>query len=254
LNSRRYFLTIAYLGTNYHGWQVQKIGQTSVQGMIEESLLTIFNEKISVTGQGRTDAGVDAEGQTAHISVPDKLPPERLVRAVNSLLPFDIRILKIDSVHPDAHSRRDALSKTYRYQIWTERVLPPFNYYTWHILPYEIDTEVLSACCEMARGVHDFSAFTVRPHLYASCVREIIDAGVAFCRGGLVLSFTGNGFLRYMVRRLAGAMVEAARGKKDVKWFRDLLYGHGSFSGGPTLPAKGLILEEVRYPSSCYNI
>ena len=232
---------------------MQRKGQNSIQGLIEEAFAAIYNEKINVTAQGRTDAGVHAEGQTAHISIPDKLPLESILKAVNSLLPFDIRIIKIDSVNSNAHARKDVIRKTYRYQIWTEVVLPPFNYYTWHKIPFKLHEETLSSCVDMVKGIHDFRAFTVHPHLYATCIREISDAGVAYCRGGLILYFTGKGFLRYMIRRLAGAIVETARGKEDLKWFRDLLLKQIPSSGGPTLPPKGLILESVQYPQSCYT-
>ncbi|HPR64243.1 MAG TPA: tRNA pseudouridine(38-40) synthase TruA [Thermoanaerobaculia bacterium] len=249
----RLFLTISYLGTKYRGWQTQRQGEVTIQQTIQDALKKIYGLPISVTASGRTDTGVHAEGQIAHITPPDHLDIDKLQRALNAILPWDIRIRQVRQVHPHAHARKDALSKIYRYQLWVGKIVPPFLYPTWHHFTQKISTDKLRQCAERLPGNHDFGAFTTHPKLYATTVREIVSTSINREGDGVILHVEGRGFMRHMVRRLVGSMVEVARGKRELTWFESLIHEAPPAGGGPTAPAKGLILESVSYPATCYN-
>lgn len=249
----KYFLTIEYLGTHYHGWQTQKQGERTLQETIQNVLGAIFQKPIGVTASGRTDAGVHAEGQVAHVTLPDRLPPERVMAAMNGLLPWDIRARSVSRVTMDSHARKDTLDKTYRYQLYTGPVLSPFLALTWQHYPATLSQDLLERCADCIAGENDFCSFTTHAHLYRTTIRYMLETRVRVSENDVIFSFRGNGFMRHMIRRIVGGMVEVARGKKSFSWFHDLVHHPIPSSAAPTAPARGLILESVRYPLSCYN-
>jgi len=248
--SPRFRLVISYLGTRFHGWQIQENAQT-VQGCIEEGLHRIFGiEDLRVFASGRTDAGVHAAGQVAHLDLPLQIPPGALVRALNGLLPEDIRILRAGRAFPDFHARFDARSKTYAYRIrWTSAPhAPPWRLQRVALLPKPRRLETLLDCLPLLEGLHDFASFSVRdPKILGRSIRRIFSLSAAVTGTGLRLEFTGNGFLRYQVRRMTGALLEVGSGRQNPAWFEGLLDHPRPGAAIQTAPARGLCLEKVLY-------
>ncbi|HEX6084099.1 MAG TPA: tRNA pseudouridine(38-40) synthase TruA [Thermoanaerobaculia bacterium] len=234
----RYLFTIQYLGTRYGGWQLQANAVT-VQGVIEEALAKIFNEEIRVHGAGRTDAGVHAAAQRAHADVPFDIPPRGLILGLNQLLPPDVRVLQAEPVSEDVHARFSAKGKTYEYRIWNAEVADVFAAETHAHVAKALDVEAMQAAAQQLIGTHDFAAFTVADPEVASTTRTIESIAVVREGNAVRLTVTADGFLRYMVRRIAGSLIEVGRGKLSA----DALFAEARW----TAPAKGLVLRDIRY-------
>jgi tRNA pseudouridine38-40 synthase len=234
----RTLLTIQYLGTRYGGWQLQN-NAVSVQGVIEEALAKIFGAPVRVHGAGRTDAGVHALAQKAHVDVPFEIPPRGLILGMNQLLPPDVRVLRVEAVADDFHARFSARAKTYEYRIWNAEVADVFAAETHAHVARALDVPAMHAAAQQLAGTHDFAAFTVTDPEVSSTVRTI--ASIAVEREGDVvrLTVTADGFLRYMVRRIAGSLIEVGRGKLAP----DTLFEEARW----TAPARGLVLRDIRY-------
>ncbi|MCS7314445.1 MAG: tRNA pseudouridine(38-40) synthase TruA [Bryobacterales bacterium] len=247
---RRIRITLAYDGTDYHGWQVQPSLPT-IQGTLQQVLARIEGKPVQVTGAGRTDAGVHALAQVAAFDLENRIPPDNLRRAMNRLLPPAIRVLEAREAPPDFHPRRDALSKTYEYRIWRAEICPPFQRLYVHHFPYPLDEERFISAARLFEGEHDFTAFAAtdeKDRLGGSKVRRIFSSG-AFHEGErLIYRVTGNGFLKHMVRNMVGTLLEVGRGRLDEAGVAELLRSGRPASAGPTAPSCGLFLVEVRYP------
>ncbi len=251
---RRFRLTVAYDGRPWAGWQSQSGGNT-VQDQLLAALQTIHPDIVTVQGSGRTDAGVSALGQVAHFDAPAEtsLDGGAWLRALNTRLPASIRIMAAAEASPDFHARFSAVSKTYRYRLWTGPVLPPLEAgLAWHV-PRPGDHDRLAEALECFRGRHDFRAFSANRgdgrDADRDAVREV--SGIALAGDGhlLEITYTGNGFLYKMVRFLTGSAVRAAQGKLELGVISDLLKGvRGSEKAPYCAPADGLTLMEVRYP------
>jgi tRNA pseudouridine38-40 synthase len=245
-------LTIRYDGTGYGGWQVQPDRKT-IQGMIEEGLETILHEPCSLTGAGRTDAGVHALGQVAHFTTCATIPAESLKRALNSILPRDIAIVEASVVHPGFHARRDAIAKRYRYRIFTDAVRDPFLWpYTWFI-PYPLDMEKIRRCFPILRGGHDFSAFSVAKRDGRGGIRRLMNIDMVSEGKLLVIEFLGSGFLRKQVRRMVGTLVEVGRGRFTPDHLTRILDSGNPAEAGLTAPPQGLFLVKVYYPARAWR-
>lgn len=249
----RFRLTIAYLGNRYHGWQVQE-NAGSIQGEIEMQLQRIFNkEEIRIFGSGRTDAGVHAAGQVAHVDLPASIPPRGLLKALNGRLPEDIRILKASRCSPHFHARFDATSKTYCYRIrWSSAPpTPPWKSQRVAILRRPSNIDAMVEALGIFEGEHDFASFSVRdPEKIGKTTRKIFSATSMLTSTGLKLIFRSNGFLRYQVRRMVGALLEIGDGRHDGKWLSHLLSSPGAGAAMFAAPARGLCLEKVEYGRS----
>ncbi len=234
----RYLLTIQYLGTRYGGWQLQT-NAVAVQGALEEALRQIFDTEVRVHGAGRTDAGVHALAQRAHFDAPFEIPPRGLLLGMNQLLPADVRLTAVSQVAGDFHARFSAKSKTYEYRIWNAEVADVFAAETHAHVARPLDVDAMQAAARQLAGTHDFAAFTVADPEVSSTVRTI--AAIAVVREGNVvrLAVTADGFLRYMVRRIAGSLIEVGRGKLRA----EQLFAEARW----TAPAKGLVLREIGY-------
>jgi len=252
-------LTVAYDGTAYVGWQRQATG-TSIQGLLEEALARIEGHDVTMTGAGRTDAGVHALGQVASVRVTSTLACERYVRALNAALPEDVRVRRVEHV-PDAfHARFDVRHKTYRYRLLHARIASPFDLrYAWHVT-YPLDLEAMRTALACCIGEHDFAAFQGTGGLVSSTIRTIQAATLdAFAPDPswpcppdpdsrlLTLTVTGDGFLRHMVRNLTGTLVEIGRGRWPPSELARLLTTRDRTQSGPTAPPQGLFLVEVAY-------
>jgi tRNA pseudouridine38-40 synthase len=246
---RRIRITVAYDGTAYHGWQVQP-GLPTIQGVLEEAASRIEGAKVAVHGSGRTDAGVHALAQVAAFSLENPIPVDNLRRALNRLLPGDIRVLTLDEAHEDFHPRFNAVAKTYEYRIYRAEVCLPFErLYTYHH-PYPLDIDRIAELARLFEGEHDFSAFAAadeKDALGHSKVRTIFSSAATLDGPRLVYRVRGSGFLKHMVRNIVGTLLEAGKGNRNADDLRALLAAQDGVRCARSAPARGLFLVSVEY-------
>ena len=234
----RVLLTLQYLGTRYGGWQSQA-NAPSVQQVVEEALAKIFGEPLRIHGAGRTDAGVHADAQRAHVDIPFSIPQRGLVLGLNQILPPDVRVTRVEEVADDFHARFSAKSKSYEYRIWNAEVADVFAAETHAHVAQSLDCAKMHQAAQALAGTHDFKAFTVADPEVQSTVRSIAKIDVRRDGERIILTVTADGFLRYMVRRIAGSLIEIGRGRLDA----GTIFTEARW----TAPAKGLVLRDVRY-------
>jgi len=253
----RYFkLTIAYDGTDFHGWQVQT-NKPTIQGEISNVLSRLTQERVAVYGAGRTDAGVHALGQVASFKTQSPLAASEFQRALNALLPPTIRIVGAEEVGPTFHARWSARGKTYRYRIYRGKVVPPMIWrYVLHY-PFPLDEEAMGNAAGRFAGVHDFASFAASTgseddDQERSTEREIFSSALARSADDEELIFTvsGRSFLRYMVRKMAGTLLDIGRGKLIPEDIERLFELKDRSKSGPTVPAQGLVMVEVVHEES----
>ena len=245
MSERNIRLVLAFEGTAYCGWQIQK-NQPTVQGIVSNAISRITGEQIKLTGSGRTDAGTHARGLVANFFTGSNIAPARFVPALNSMLPKDIRILSARRV-PDAfHARRDALSKVYRYQIYLGPVLRPHLAREYFHFPYPVDVSKMERVARRFRGEHDFASFAKGP-LKPNTIRRVYRCDLTRKGRRLFLTVEGNGFLHNMVRNMAGTLLEIGTGTMTLTEFRKLFASRDRTLAGFTAPAHGLILLKVKY-------
>lgn len=241
---RRVKLTFEYDGSNFQGWQRQPKGRT-VEGTIEKAMTQLYQQEIDLIGQGRTDSGVHAEAQVAHVDLPNIFSLNRLHLALAGLLPEDVALKRSEVVDDQFHSRFHAKERIYEYRIVTSRS-PLMRHFSWYC-KYELSPQVLNQCAERVLGEHDFVNFCI-PHEGESTTRCTITKSEWEINGDLLLyRIRGDRFLRHMVRRLVGTMVLAARSKIDLTGFERLLEGDDTKQKGHSSPAQGLTLKKVNY-------
>jgi len=240
-------LLIEYDGTNYLGWQIQPKGPT-IQGMLEDKIKLLTGESIQLFGSGRTDAGVHALGQVAHFKTQSQMDLRSMQRALNSLLPRDIVIQKIEEVEEGFHARKQSKSKIYEYRILNRSLRSAFyRGYVWHI-PQKLNMTQMKKATQGLIGEHDFSAFRTVGSSTRTAVRRVIRAEWKRGREGLIrFEIEANGFLKQMVRSIVGTLVDVGKGKINPGEFQRILESKDRKKAGPTAPAKGLFLKEVKY-------
>lgn len=247
-------LVLQYDGSRFAGWQRQPEART-VQGELEGVLSRLRGAPVSVTGAGRTDAGVHALGQSAHVSVPDRWTPDELRRAINALLPADLWVARAHGVRPDFHARYSAVTRRYTYRLGTdEEARSPFR------RPYEWSARVtpriepLREAAAAVLGEHQFRAFAVRGTAPASDAHRcnITRAEWQERAGGLDFTVEANRFLHHMVRFLVGSMVAVGAGRRSLGWFVALLHATDNLATAPPAPAHGLFLDSVTYSADLY--
>jgi tRNA pseudouridine38-40 synthase len=244
---RRIKLTLAYDGTDFHGWQVQP-GLATIQGRLEQVFGEIEGRAVHVAGSGRTDAGVHALNQTAAVSLANPIPLDNLRRAVNRLLPPAIRVLDAKEAAPDFHPRYHAVAKTYEYRIFRGEVCPPLEWRYVHHYPYPLDVERMMALAPLIEGRYDFAAFAAADdRQHESTVRTIFSSRLELAGDHMFYRVSGSGFLKHMVRNIMGTLLEAGKGNLDSAGLRAFLEPGSARRGGPTAPAKGLFLIRVDY-------
>jgi tRNA pseudouridine38-40 synthase len=246
--SRRLKLIIAYDGTPFAGWQSQSHGNT-IQDHLERAFGRITRTSARVQGAGRTDTGVHALAQCAHVDLANpKLAPPRWVEALNALLPPAIRVLRCQYVSNNFHARLSAKGKIYRYRIWCAPVLPPLEYRrAWHI-PRPLDLKILQKAAKHFVGTHDFAGFAAnRGKPEESTIRTINSVRVGQKGPCLTIDFDGDGFLYKMVRLIVGSLVKCGLGKIRVEDITARLHSGQIGAARFAAPADGLLLVRVRY-------
>lgn len=245
---RRFKLTVAYDGTAYAGWQVQP-HHVSVQQVIEETLRGIVGHAVKIHGSGRTDQGVHARGQVAHVDLTCRLSADSVCRALNGRLPQDIRILKAVLARPDFHARRSAAGKEYRYFVWNDAmVLPDKRLYEAHAYR-PLDAAAMRAAAAYFVGRHDFASFTANPQReVATTVRTIYAFTVSKKGKEIVFRVSGEGFLYKQVRSMVGFLLRVGEGAEPPEAVKELLGSCAPRKARvPSAPAQGLFLWRVWY-------
>jgi tRNA pseudouridine38-40 synthase len=240
-------LLVAYRGTIYAGWQRQG-NALAVQQVLEEALSDLLASPVRVVGASRTDAGVHARGQVAHLVLPRAFPARGLVHGVNHRLPADIRVLAAEHMEAGFHARRSATGKEYLYQLLRARVLSPLDALFAVAAPPRVDLPAMAEATRALVGRHDFSAFALAGGSHRSAWRTISAAGWEEDGAFLRFRVRGDAFLRGMVRGLVGTLLEVGTGRRAPD-LEGLLAGGERSAAGPTAPAHGLILEQVFYPA-----
>ena len=256
--SRRLKLILAYDGAPFAGWQSQSHRNT-VQDNLEGAFERVTGGGARVHGSGRTDAGVHALAQCAHVDVLKFLPADRWIKALNALLPSAIRVLRCQYVSKDFHARLTAKGKIYRYRIWTAPILPPFEYRrAWHI-PQPIELKIVKSAAKHFVGTHDFASFAAnrgksasrtnsfRDEPEPSTIRIINSVRVRQKGPCITIEFDGDGFLYKMVRLMVGALVKCSLGKMRVEEIISRLHSGKVEPTRFAAPAEGLYLVRVRY-------
>lgn len=251
---KRFRVTVAYDGTAFHGWQKQVSVPgheplRTVAGVLEEALRHVLRQRLDLVGASRTDAGVHAKGQVAHFVVTDTtIPIERLAQAINSRLPEDVEVLAVEPAPSHFDAISDAVSKQYRYRVF-HTARRPLNkrHYVWHCWT-PLDTDRMADGASRLTGTHDFAGFAAAGHGRASTIRTVLRCDIFRDNPEIHIVVEGTGFLYNMVRIIAGTLVEIGRGRFEPDVIDHVLQSRDRRAAGPTLPARGLCLEWIRYP------
>lgn len=239
-------LTLAYDGTRFHGWQVQPEVPT-IQGELERVLGNILGQTVRVVGSGRTDAGVHAHGQVAHLHVETSMDTDTLLRAANALLPTDIRVLYVEEVSPEFHARFSAWAKTYEYWIWRPPIASPFHYRYVYPFRYPLDAEAVDRATGQFVGDHDFTSFCATSTEVEDHRRSVYEASWDRDDKQWIFRIRANGFLQYMVRTIVGTLLEVGQGKIGPDQIPEIFNARDRRCAGPSVPACGLHLIGVEY-------
>jgi tRNA pseudouridine38-40 synthase len=244
--ARRLRLTLAYDGTDYHGWQRQPRAET-IQGLLMERCARILGEPVVVTGASRTDAGVHALRQVASLQTGSDMAAGTLRRALNATLPAAVRVTAAEDAPAGFDARRHARGKRYAYLIDRGDEADPFlRRFAWHA-PQARDLPRMGEALRALRGVHDFSAFCAAPGRDRTPICTVTAARLAARRDRLVILLSADSFLHHMVRNIVGSLVEVGRGARPAAWIGEVLAGRDRRRAGPTAPPHGLALLRVLY-------
>ena len=244
---RNFKIIVEYDGAAYVGWQRQLNG-VSIQQILEEALGRITSGKVTLIGSGRTDAGVHAINQVANFKSPTKLPAERICRGVNSVLPPDIVVKKLEEVPIDFHAQHDVKSKVYVYRICNQNLRQVLGREYFWFIRYPLDLEKMRKAAQYLPGTHDFSCFCATGTDVKDRVRTLTDIVIETGPDGLIeITVEARGFLKYMVRNIVGTLTEVARGKRRPEEMKEIIDSRNRNIAGATAPACGLFLKEVKY-------
>ncbi len=242
----KYKMIVQYLGTRYSGWQIQGTGPT-IQGALGDVLSRLAGSDVAVVGAGRTDAGVHALGQVAHFRFPVKDSIPDLRRALNALLPWDIRVTRVARARGSFHAQRSARKKRYEYRVFTGEVLPPFKHRQVLHLPRPLDLAAMRQAARLVGGRHDFSGFAASSTTVRDRHRTLLRSEI-IRRGNLLLyRVEADGFLHHMVRNLVGTLLQVGAGERPAEDMAAILGSGDRRNAGPTAPPEGLYLVRVWY-------
>ena len=239
-------LDICYDGTRYRGWQRLPGKDDTIQGKIETALSRILGETIEISGSGRTDAGVHAEGQVANFHCESSMPAERILSELRRYLPEDIGINSCKEVSERFHARFHAREKIYRYRIWNSEKPCVFQRRFVTVMPEQLDVAAMNRAAQHFVGSHDFSAFCGNPKFKKSTVREVYSVEVKAIGDEIQITAMGEGFLYNMVRIMVGTLVEVGQGERPEDSIPEL-FGKKRAEAGYLVPPQGLCLMEVKY-------
>ena len=246
---RNIYLLVAYDGTEFHGWQNQP-GLRTVQGVLEQAIRRAVRHQVGLAGSGRTDAGVHAAGHVGSFRTQSELSPDKLRHSIGSRLPKDVSIEALHDVHPDFNATRSAISKLYRYRIFNaerrpvERLAQRYAYHFWQPL----DVQRMRAGATHFVGERDFSAMAASGGERESMVRSVFRCDVERHFDEIRIDVEGGGFLYKQVRNMVGTLINVGRGAWGPGQVAEILAGRDRSKAGPTVPARGLCLQWVRYP------
>lgn len=243
---KRVMLTVAYDGTNYHGWQIQPNGET-IEGILNRCLSELLGETIEVVGASRTDSGVHAMGNVAVFDTDSPIPADKISYALNRRLPEDIRIQKSEEVSAEFHPRRCASRKTYEYRIYCAPFAMPIKRLYSHFTYVPIDIDLMGQAAEYLVGEHDFKSFCSAEAQVETTVRQIDSIDIDQHSQEIVIRVTGRGFLYNMVRIIAGTLMEIGRGHITPQEMKRIIEARDRRAAGPTAPACGLTLVKIEY-------
>ena len=238
-------LTIEYKGTRYQGWQEQAQGKT-VQGELKSAAHELFKKDFDLGGAGRTDAGVHALSQVAHLRAVQSLPVDQIRRGLNDRLPADIHVLKVEPASERFHARHSALARYYLYQVSTRRTAFAKDYVWW--VKSHLELKAMEKCGKLFVGRHDFRSFTERPNEQGSTLVVVEEVTFKRVEDLILIRIGASHFLWKMVRRLVGVIVQVGLGTLELAEVAGFLAGNAKDVGQYTAPASGLFLERVLYP------
>ena len=258
----RYFIKLSYDGAPFNGWQLQK-NAPSIQEELQKAFSLLLKEDIEVTGCGRTDTGVNAVGYVAHTEITSKMAlraksKQQFLYKINAILPNSIKVSGIYKMHPEAHARFDASSRTYKYYLSTEPS-PFLGPHTWYFKCRELDMEAMNKAAAYFIGTKDFSSLQKTGSDTTSPICTVTEAfwkkaplPAPFSREAagkrLVFTVTANRFLRNMVRAMVGSLLEVGTHKKDPEWIARMLEKKDRSAAGLSVPGQALFLCDVKYP------
>lgn len=246
----RYFIEVAYKGTNYSGFQKQE-NSNSIQSEVEKALSVYYRKNFDLTGASRTDTGVHAVQNYFHFDVDDQLNnTDKHIHHVNAILPPDIVIKRIVEVKENAHCRFDALSRQYRYNIYSRK--DPFQADRAYYFPYRVDDQTLSKAAALLATYNDFGTFSKRNSQVNNFLCRLDQSEWVRKDGMLVYTVRGNRFLRGMVRGLVGTMLKVGTGKITVEEFKSIVENGDASRADFSVPGHGLFLMSVIYPSELF--
>jgi tRNA pseudouridine38-40 synthase len=238
-------LTLEYDGTRYRGWQAQKNTDRTVQGVLLRAARELLGPDATIGGAGRTDAGVHALAQVAHVKARRSVAPGELLRGLNDALPHDVNVVSIETAAPGFHARHDAASRTYLYRVSRRRTAFDKRYVWW--VRDRLDAATMAKAAELFRGRHDFASFCENAEGQESTI-VVVESSEVIDRGNEIhYRVEASHFLWKMVRRLVGTLVEVGRGKIGVPDVERLLREKSAEPAAWTAPPSGLFLEKVRY-------
>lgn len=246
-----YRMIVQYDGTRYNGWQKQGDTDNTIQQKLETILTRMIGGQedtpVDVHGAGRTDAGVHAKGQVAQFRLETDKAPDEIRNYLNEYLPDDIGVTSVAVAAPRFHSRYNASQKTYLYRICKDKSYHVFDRKYLYEYRGTLDTAAMKVATIQLRGEHDFRSFCGNPRMRKSTVRKLYAIHITENQHEIDLEFIGEGFLQYMVRILVGTLIEVGEGKRDPFSMKELLEAKDRNLAGPTAPARGLTLMEVKY-------
>ena len=243
----RYKLTLCYEGTRSRGWQKQGNTDHTIQGKLEGALSRLCAQQVEVAGCGRTDAGVHARKQVCSFDTRQRLDCVELLAQLRAVLPEDIGALALEEAPPRFHARLSCVEKTYVYRLWTSETPNVFERRFLYTHSAPLDLEAMRRGAELLCGRHDFSAFCSLKRMKKSAVRTLRRVEITRCGDELRLSFSGDGFLYHMVRIMVGTLIELGEGRRAPEDLAEILASRERALAGPTAPARGLTLWEIRY-------
>ena len=244
---KRIRLVVAYDGTHYHGWQIQP-GAVTIESVLNEALTQLMREPIQVIGASRTDSGVHSRGNVAVFDTESQMPPDKICMALNQRLPEDIRVQVSEEVPSDWHPRKCACVKTYEYRILNRRINMPMERLYSHFCYFKLDVDRMQEAAAMLTGEHDFKSFCSVRTQVTDTVRTIYTIDVAKNADDIIsIRVTGNGFLYNMVRIIAGTLMAVGTGQIRPEDMTSILEARDRRAAGPTAPARGLTLIEMKY-------